>query len=81
MFTKDLEQLVADLEASDDKLAVVQRYGCEIIAKHEVRREFWSDLGPAALTYLKVCIRHGKAGRKRESRQSSRTCGGPRRAA
>ena len=46
MFTKDLEQLVADLKASDDKPTVVQRYSCKMIVKHEVRREFWSDLGP-----------------------------------
>ena len=68
MFTKDLEQLVADLEAGDDKAAVVQRYNGAMFVKRQVRREFWSDLGPAALTCLEVCVRVRKAGRKRESR-------------
>lgn len=46
MFTKDLKQLTADLEATDDKLAVVRRYGDALLAKVEVRYEFWSDLVP-----------------------------------
>ena len=81
VFTKDLEELVADLEACDDKAAVVRRYNGALFVKRQVRREVWSDLGPAALTYPKVCVRVRKAGRKRESRQSSNTCSGPRQAA
>ena len=68
MFTKDLEQLGADLGAADDKAVVVQRYNGEMFVKRQVRCKFWSDFGPAALTYLKVCVRDGKAGRERESR-------------
>ena len=44
MFTKDLERLVADLEdleAGDEKMAVVQRYNGAMFVKRQVRRKFW----------------------------------------
>jgi len=40
MFTKDLNQLAADLEASDDQAAVVQRYKDEFAVKVKVRCGF-----------------------------------------
>ena len=52
MFTKDLKQLTEDLEAADDKSAVIQRYKDALTVKGEVRHEFWSDLGSVVLTYL-----------------------------
>ena len=39
MFTKDLKQLTADLEATDDKSAVIQRYKDALAVKSEVRYE------------------------------------------
>jgi len=38
MFTKDLERLAADLEASDDRAAVVQQYKDRFVVKSKVRR-------------------------------------------
>lgn len=36
VFTKDLDQLRADLEATDDKAAVIQRYSDAVVAKSKV---------------------------------------------
>lgn len=44
VFTKDLKQLAADLEATNDGAAVVQRYKDTLVAKGEVCCEFWSFL-------------------------------------
>lgn len=78
VFKKDLDQLVADLEAGDDKAAVLQRYRIALFEKNQVRCGFWSDLGPAAFTYPEVCVHVRKAGRTRESGQKGHTRGGPR---
>ena len=40
MFTKDLKQLTEDLEAADDKSAVIQRYKDALTVKGEVRYAF-----------------------------------------
>ena len=40
VFTKDLTQLIADLKAADDRLAVVRRYEDALVAKVEVRCVF-----------------------------------------
>jgi len=81
VFTKDLEQLVADLEAGDDKAAVVQRYRSALVVKHQVCCKFWSGLGPATLTYPKVYARVRTPGRDGGGGQKSRTCGCPRQTA
>jgi len=39
VFTKDIKQLTADLEAADDQEAVILRYSNALIAKNEVRCE------------------------------------------
>ena len=46
MFTKDLKKLAADLEASNDKAAVVRRYKDGLYAKTEVRCRFDHILVP-----------------------------------
>lgn len=73
VFTKDLKQLIADLETTDDEAAVIRRYADTFIAKDKVRREFSSDFEPAVLTCLKVCTGVGKVREKRESGQRSHT--------
>ena len=40
MFTKDLKQFKVDLEAADDKAAVIQRYEKKLVAKTKVRCKF-----------------------------------------
>ena len=52
VFTKDLKQLIADLQATDDKAAMTQRYKDALVAKRQVRREFSSCLGSVVLKYL-----------------------------
>ena len=44
VFTKDLEQLAADLRTVDDKAAVVQRYEDALAAKSQVRCQIASFL-------------------------------------
>lgn len=39
VFTKDLERLIADLEATADKAAVIERYSVALAAKNKVRYE------------------------------------------
>ena len=36
VLTRDLEQLTTDLETTDDKAALIQRYEDALVAKHEV---------------------------------------------
>jgi len=67
VFTKDIKQLTADLEAADDQEAVILRYSNALVAKNEVRCESWSDFGFAVLTRLKVCTSVREPGKIGES--------------
>ena len=80
MFTKDLKQLTADLEATDDKSAVIQRYKGALAVKSEVHCELWSDSGPVVLIYLEVCAGVGTARKSGEGGQRSLNQGLPREA-
>ena len=40
VFTKDLNQLTADLKAADDKAAVIKRYKDALVVKNKVRCGF-----------------------------------------
>ena len=73
ILTKDLKQLMADLEATDDELAVIQRYKDALAAKGEVCCDPWSDSNPVILTYFEVCARIGRARKSGESGQRGRT--------
>lgn len=77
VFTKDVKQLTADLDAIGDKEAVIQRYRNADIAKGEVRCESLLGLCPAVLTCLNVCARDESDGRNRKSGEGNRTRGGP----
>lgn len=80
MFTKELKQLIADLEGTDDKSAVTQRYDDALVAKSEVRNEFRSDFGSTVFTYLEVCTGVGSTGESGEGGQRSHAYGGSRQA-
>ena len=71
VFTKDLDQLAADLKATDDQAAVIQRYKDALAVKREVRCGFQSDLNFFVFTYPEVWASAGKDGRSRESGQGS----------
>jgi len=45
VFTKDLKRLKADLMATEDEAAVIQRYKDALVMRSEVCREFWSAFG------------------------------------
>ena len=66
VFTKDLKQLIADLGATDDKLAVVQRYEGALAARFEVSCNFRSGFGSVVFTCFEVCANVGKAGKDGE---------------
>jgi len=73
VFTEDLEQLIGDLEAADDKAAVVKRYKAAFLAKREVRREISSHFGSVVLKDLVVRAGTRKAGENGGSGQHSHT--------
>jgi hypothetical protein len=77
VFTKDLERLIADLGATADKAAVIERYSVALAAKNKVRYELESGSGSIVLTYPKARASVRKAGENREGRQRGRTHGGP----
>ena len=64
---------MTDLEATDDELAVIQRYKDALAVKGEVSCELWSDSGPVVLTYLEVCVGVDRARKSGESGQSGLT--------
>jgi len=66
VFTKDLKQLRADLRATDDKAAVVQRYEDALVAKGQVGVIL---VGFLFLSYSRPEVRASvrRAGEKRES--------------
>jgi len=77
VFTRDLKRLIADLRATGDEAAVIQRYGDALVSKCEVRSKSWSDFCENLLMYLKVCQRVRKAGKNEAGGQRGRACSGP----
>ena len=77
VFTKDLKRLIADLRATGDEVAVIQRYGDALVSKCEVCCKSWSDFGEDLLMYLKVCQSVRKAGKNEAGGQRGGPCGGP----
>jgi len=61
VFTKDLNQLKADLMRTDDEAAVNQRYKGVLFAKSEVHHEFSSVFGFRRTQYFGVCENVTKA--------------------
>ena len=78
VFTRDLQRLIADLRATGDEVAVIQRYGDALDSKCEVCRDSLSYFGVDLLMYLQVFKSVGKAGKNEAGGQSGRTCSGPR---
>ena len=78
MFKKDLEQLKADLKATNDEAAVVQRYANALAAKLDVRCDSPLDPGFVVLTHLEGCPgvrearKNGEGGQKKHAYRNPR---------
>lgn len=75
VFTKDLEKLTADLEATCDEAAVVQRYKNTLVVKGKVCCESWLGFGSVMLTPLQVCTSVRIAGENGDNGGRTKTSG------
>ena len=77
VFGRDLKRLITDLRATDDEVAVIRRYGDELVSKSEVCCEPWTDFGEHLLTFLKGCQKFREAGKNETGGQRGRACSCP----
>lgn len=77
VFTRDLKRLMADLRATGDEVAVVERYKDALVSRCEVCCESWLGFSENPLTYLKVCQSVREAGKNEAGGQSSRARNSP----